>query len=57
MQGHSATRPDRRWLILVVVAVAQLMVMLDAAIVTPDGLARSRSPSPGCSLSPRHRQR
>jgi MFS family permease len=32
-QGRSAARPDRRWLILVVVAVAQLMVVLDATIV------------------------
>jgi MFS family permease len=32
-QGRSAVRPDRRWLILVVVAVAQLMVVLDATIV------------------------
>src|ERR1700685_408469 len=31
--GHVAVRPDRRWLILVVVAVAQLMVVLDATIV------------------------
>src|ERR1700735_1855870 len=32
-QGRPAARPDRRWLILVVVAVAQLMVVLDATIV------------------------
>jgi EmrB/QacA subfamily drug resistance transporter len=32
-QGRSAAPPDRRWLILVVVAVAQLMVVLDATIV------------------------
>src|SRR5580692_8802097 len=32
-QGRSAAQPDRRWLILVVVAVAQLMVVLDATIV------------------------
>src|ERR1700733_6376574 len=32
-EGHPAPRPDRRWLILVVVAVAQLMVVLDATIV------------------------
>ncbi len=31
--GRPATRADRRWLILVVVAVAQLMVVLDATIV------------------------
>jgi EmrB/QacA subfamily drug resistance transporter len=31
--GHAAVRPDRRWMILVVVAVAQLMVVLDATIV------------------------
>src|SRR5690242_12139084 len=32
-QGRSAVRADRRWMILVVVAVAQLMVVLDATIV------------------------
>jgi EmrB/QacA subfamily drug resistance transporter len=32
-QGRPAARADRRWLILVVVAVAQLMVVLDATIV------------------------
>jgi EmrB/QacA subfamily drug resistance transporter len=32
-QGHPAVAADRRWLILVVVAVAQLMVVLDATIV------------------------
>jgi EmrB/QacA subfamily drug resistance transporter len=32
-QGRAAAQPDRRWLILVVVAVAQLMVVLDATIV------------------------
>src|ERR1700678_887455 len=32
-QGRPAAPPDRRWLILVVVAVAQLMVVLDATIV------------------------
>jgi EmrB/QacA subfamily drug resistance transporter len=31
--GRPAVRADRRWLILVVVAVAQLMVVLDATIV------------------------
>ena len=31
--GSSAGRADRRWLILVVVALAQLMVVLDATIV------------------------
>jgi hypothetical protein len=31
--GRSAGRTDRRWLILVVVALAQLMVVLDATIV------------------------
>src|ERR1700757_2644586 len=31
--GSSAARADRRWLILVVVALAQLMVVLDATIV------------------------
>jgi hypothetical protein len=31
--GSTAGRPDRRWLILVVVALAQLMVVLDATIV------------------------
>src|ERR1700720_679772 len=32
-QGRPAVQPDRRWLILVVVAVAQLMVVLDSTIV------------------------
>src|SRR6201997_5796685 len=32
-QGRSAVRPDRRWLVLAVVAVAQLMVVLDSTIV------------------------
>jgi EmrB/QacA subfamily drug resistance transporter len=32
-QDRPAGQPDRRWLILVVVAVAQLMVVLDATIV------------------------
>src|ERR1700727_255696 len=32
-QGHTPARGDRRWLILVVVAIAQLMVVLDATIV------------------------
>src|SRR6266436_5993701 len=32
-QGHPTAPADRRWLILVVVAVAQLMVVLDATIV------------------------
>src|ERR1700735_2917357 len=32
-QGQPAVRADRRWMILVVVAVAQLMVVLDSTIV------------------------
>jgi len=32
-QGRPAVRADRRWMILVVVAVAQLMVVLDSTIV------------------------
>jgi EmrB/QacA subfamily drug resistance transporter len=32
-QEHSTAPPDRRWLILAVVAIAQLMVVLDATIV------------------------
>lgn len=32
-QGRPAASADRRWMVLVVVAVAQLMVVLDAAIV------------------------
>ena len=32
-QGRPAARGDRRWLVLVVVAIAQLMVVLDATIV------------------------
>src|SRR5712672_3100893 len=32
-QGRPAARVDRRWLVLVVVAIAQLMVVLDATIV------------------------
>jgi EmrB/QacA subfamily drug resistance transporter len=32
-QDNRAARPDRRWLVLVVVAIAQLMVVLDATIV------------------------
>ena len=31
--SHRATRSDHRWLILVIVAVAQLMVVLDATVV------------------------
>jgi EmrB/QacA subfamily drug resistance transporter len=33
MQGHPAAAADRRWVILVVVSVAQLMVVLDSTIV------------------------
>jgi MFS family permease len=33
MQDRQAAPADRRWLVLVVVAVAQLMVVLDATIV------------------------
>jgi hypothetical protein len=33
MQGHPTAAADRRWMILVVVAVAQLMVVLDSTIV------------------------
>ena len=32
-QGRPAAPVDRRWLVLVVVAIAQLMVVLDATIV------------------------
>ncbi len=32
-QGRRAGPPDRRWLVLVIVAIAQLMVVLDATIV------------------------
>src|SRR5260370_41453208 len=32
-QGRRAASADRRWLILVIVAVAQLMVVLDATVV------------------------
>src|ERR1700722_6641322 len=32
-QGRLATPADRRWLVLLVVAVAQLMVVLDATVV------------------------
>src|SRR6201991_603247 len=32
-QGRPAARGDRRWMVLVVVAIAQLMVVLDATIV------------------------
>jgi EmrB/QacA subfamily drug resistance transporter len=32
-QGPAAARADRRWLILVVVAIAQLMVVLDSTVV------------------------
>src|SRR6478672_12569133 len=31
--SHRATRSDHRWLILVIVAIAQLMVVLDATVV------------------------
>jgi EmrB/QacA subfamily drug resistance transporter len=31
--GHQPAAPDRRWLILVIVSIAQLMVVLDATIV------------------------
>src|SRR5258708_20239822 len=33
MQDHPTAHADRRWLVLVVVAVAQLMVVLDSTIV------------------------
>ncbi len=33
MQGHPTAPADRRWLVLVVVAIAQLMVVLDSTIV------------------------
>jgi len=32
--GRSAAPRDHRWLVLVIVAIAQLMVVLDATIVT-----------------------
>jgi EmrB/QacA subfamily drug resistance transporter len=32
-QEHQTAPPDRRWLVLVIVAIAQLMVVLDATIV------------------------
>ena len=32
-QGRPAAPTDRRWLVLVVVAVAQLMVVLDSTVV------------------------
>src|ERR1700678_2743603 len=33
VSGQSPARSDRRWMILVVVAIAQLMVVLDATVV------------------------
>ena len=44
--SHRASRSDHRWLILVIVAVAQLMVVLDATVVNialPSAQASSQS--------------
>ena len=49
--GSTAGRADRRWLILVVVALAQLMVVLDASIALP-----SAQHSLGFAAAPQRRK-